>query len=383
KPGILLNTHRMQNLEIREEYGYFECEPGITAGKVAEALGEIGCFLPIWPGSRLVASMGGLVVNNTSGHVIDACMGKPGDYILALEVVLPSGEIIETGSKGLRRIAGTDLGKLFIGSDGILGVVTKIRMLLVPDFKQSYGMAEFEDLGDMARGVQRVFRDHLPVPIFMEMMAKDVAELGYGIKGLEPPEGSILMFAETGYSEKEASDKAKRVLEAMKEENATKTYAISDVETWHKIWGAREVIGPYLMQQDGDIISSAEVVSNLKNLVEFMDDCVNFNKGLPLVGELRNYLYGHIGALTLHPSFLIPRSWDKDRKREAVREMFQREAELNLKYDTCGGECGQFSVRTPFFIQKYGETGYGLIKGLKSMMDPNNILNPGILEGYR
>jgi len=383
KHGIMINTHRMQKLEIFEEYGFFECEPGITAGKVAEALGEIGCFLPIWPGSRLVASMGGLVVNNTSGHVIDACMGKPGDYILGLEVVLPSGEIIETGSKGLRRIAGTDLGKLFIGSDGILGVVTKVRMRLVPDFKKSYGVAEFENLSDMARGVQRVYTEHLPVPIFMEMMAKDVAELGYGIKGLEPPEGSILMFEETGYSEKEASDKANRVLEAMKEEKATKAYAISDVETWHKIWGAREVIGSYLMQNEDVISTAPELVSNLKELVPFMDDCVNFNKGLPLVGELRNYLFGHIGALTLHPSLPIPRNWDKDKKRAAIKEIFQREAELNLKYDTCGGEWGQLSVRTPFFIKKYGETGYGLIKGLKSMMDPNNILNPGILEGYR
>ena len=383
RPGILLNTHRMQNLEIYEENGYFECKPGITAGKVAEALSRIGCFLPIWPGSRLVASMGGLIANNTSGHVIDACMGKPGDYILGLEVVLPNGEILETGSKGLRRIAGTDLGKFFIGSDGILGVVTKIRMLLVPEFKQSYGMAEFENLGDMARGVQRVFRDHLPVPIFMEMMARDVAEPGYRIKGLEPPEGAILMFAQTAYTEKEAGAKAECLLEAMAKEKATKAYAITDEETWHKIWGAREVIGPYLMQENGDIITSAEVVSNLKDLEGFMVDCERFNEGLPLIGGLRNYLYGHIGALTLHPSFLIPRSWDKDKKRAAVKEVFQRETELNLKYETCGGEWGQFSVRTPFFIQRYGETGYGLVKGLKAMMDPNNILNPGILEGYR
>ena len=383
RPGIMLNTHRLQKLEIFEDYGYFECEPGITAARVAEALGRIGCFLPLWPGSRRVASMGGLVVNNTSGHVIDACMGKPGDYILGLEVVLPSGEILETGSRGLRRIAGTDLGKFFIGSDGILGVVTKIRMRLVPDFKQAHGIAEFENLSDLARGVQRVFRDHHPFPVFMEMMSRKSAELGYGIKGLDPPGGAVLMFVEAGFSEKEAMGKIRQVLRALETEGAEKAYVVTDEETWHKIWGAREVMGPYLRQKKGDLIGAAEVVSNLKDLVPFVEDCANFNKNLPLVGELENFLYGHIGALTLHPSLIIPRIWDKDKKRAAVKAIFQREAELNLKYETCGGEWGQFSLRTPFFIQKYGETGYGLIKGLKQMMDPNNILNPGILEGFR
>ncbi len=67
--------------------------------------------------------MGGLVCNKANGHIIDVCMGKPADYILGLEAVLPDGRIIETGTKGLRRIAGTDLAKFFVGSDGIMGVV--------------------------------------------------------------------------------------------------------------------------------------------------------------------------------------------------------------------------------------------------------------------
>lgn len=382
-PGIIINTHRMQDIAIFEEYGFFECGPGVTADKVAQELAIFNCFLPVWPGSRIVASMGGLIINNTSGHIVDACMGKPGDYVLALEVVLPNGDILETGSKGLRRIAGTDLTKFFIGSDGILGVVTKIRMRLVPQFKQAYGMAVFEHLTDLARGVQRLYTERHPAPLFMEMMAHDVAQTAYAIKGLEPPGGAILMFVETGFSKREATDKMTDALKVFDMEKAAETCAISDLETWHKIWGAREVIGPYLMQQNGDIVKSAEVVGNLKDLVKFMEESVNFNKGLPILGGLKNYLYGHIGALTLHPSFLIPRVWDKQKKSQAVREVFQKEAELNLRYDTCGGEWGQLAARAPFFNKKYGDVGCGLIKSLKTAMDPNNILNPGILEGYR
>ena len=382
-PGIIINTHRMRNIEIFEDYGFFECQPGITAAMVSEELGKINCFLPIWPGSKLVASIGGLISNNTSGHVVDACMGKPGDYVLGLEVVLPNGEIINTGSKGLRRIAGTDLSKFFIGGDGVFGVITKVRMRLVPNFKEAYGMAVFENLSDLAKGVQRLYRERSPAPLLMEMMAKDVAKIAYEIKGMEPPKGSVVIFVQSAFSEKEALEKVEEVLRCFRAEKADPAYSISDHEAWHKVLGAREVIGPYIMQQDGDIVKSAEVVGNLKDLVEVMEDAVKFNEELPLLKNLNNYLFGHIGGLTLHPTFLIPRTWSKEKKKKAINELFEKETELNLKYDTCGGEWGQFSVRTSFFIQKYGETGYNIVRGLKESLDPNNILNPGILEGYR
>ena len=121
-PGIVLNTHRMDRFEIFEDDGYFECGPGVRAAVVARALERIGCFLPVWPGSLVIASMGGLVCNNTSGHIVDGCFGKPSDFIMGLQVVLPTGEVLETGTKGMRRIAGTDLTKFFVGSDGLTGV---------------------------------------------------------------------------------------------------------------------------------------------------------------------------------------------------------------------------------------------------------------------
>jgi len=381
--GIVINTSRMTHMQIDEEQGFFECGPGITAGKVAEQLGKIDCFLPMWPGSMGVASMGGLIANNTSGHIVDLCFGKPNDFVAGLEVVLPNGDILETGTKGLRRIAGTDLTKFFVGSDGILGVVTKIRMVLVPQFEQAYGMAVFEDLSDMARAVQRLFAERHPAPLFMEMMEREVAKIGYEIKEMAPPNGSVLLFSEIGFNKDVALEKVNTIIELCRKEGAEDVESIRDEDTWHKVVAAREVIGPYLMQKNGGVINSAELVSNLKDLVAAMDDAVNFNHGLPILGELKNYLYGHIGALTFHPSFVFPTTWDAEKKRMAVQEVFQKEAELNLKYDTCGGEWGQFSLRTPFFKQKYGQVGYGLVRKFKEVVDPNNILNPGILEGMR
>ncbi len=383
EPGIVLLTRRLNRFWILEDHGYFEAEPGLRCAEMADELQKRGCFLPMWPGSKVVASLGGLVNNNTSAHTIDACAGKPGDYILGLEVVLPTGEIIETGTKGLRRIAGMDLSKFFIGGDGLLGIVTKIRMRLVPLFKVAYGIAVFDRLEPLAKGVQRMYLEKAPPPLFMEFMAKDVAEIAYRVKEMEPPPGPIVFFVGIGGDEEEARKKMERVMDAFRKEGPIEARQITDLEEWAKLWSAREVIASYLMDATGGKIVVAEVVSNLPQLAQCMREAEDFSQGLSVLSELHNYLFGHIGALTMHPTFFVPPEWPEDKRRQAVKECFQREAELNVKYGTCGGEWGQFGKRTPFFIKRYGETAYNLVRQIKRVFDPNNILNPGILEGKR
>ncbi len=165
KPGIMINTSRMRKYKLFEDYGYIECEPGLHNREVIDLLAERGWFLPQLVGSALIASLRGLASNNTSGHVIDAASGKVGDYIHGVEVVLRTGEIIETGTKGMRRPAGTDLTKYFVGGDGLLGVITKIRYRLVP----------------------------LP-PLFMEFMDHKVSTIAYSVKNMEPPPGPVIFF---------------------------------------------------------------------------------------------------------------------------------------------------------------------------------------------
>ena len=382
EPGIILSTHRLNKIEFLEDYGFFECGAGCTCANVAQEVEKRGYFLPMAPGSRLIASMGGLVSNNTSGHIIDTSIGKSGDYVYGLEVVLPTGEIIETGTMGLRRPAGTDMTKFFVGGDGLLGVITKIRMRLLPSTQRAYGVVVFEDVVAMARGVQRMYMEKRPAPLLMEFLDRKTAKVGYTIKGLEPPQGAVIFFVATGNTREEAAGKVNLILQSFKAENPQSAEMIDDLELWNKLWSAREVIGSYLMQE-GKQWSSAEVVSNLRDLPQCMTEVLRFNEGLPVFGQLELFIFGHIGGLTFHPGVLIPREWDNDRKRQAINERFQREAELNLKYRTCGGEWGQFSKRTNFWRQRYGEVSYQLIKKMKAVFDPNNILNPGILEGYR
>ena len=90
-----------------------------------------------------------------------------------------------------------------------------------------------------------------------------------------------------------------------------------------------------------------------------------------------------IGALTMHPAFIVSPALEEEKLWRIVNSVFQKEKEFNLKYATCGGEWGQFSKRKEFFVERYGELQYELVKKIKAVFDPNNILNPGIFEGYR
>jgi len=382
-PGIVIRTQRLDTIQLFEDYGYFECGAGCIVGPLVDQLAGLGFFVPMAPGSRRIATMGGLVSNNTSGHVIDASVGKPGDYVLGLEIVLPNGEVIETGTRGMRRPAGTDLTKFFVGGDGLLGIITKIRMRLVPQVKQSYGIAVYRENSALARGVQRMFLERRPAPYFMEFMDERSANFGFTHNKLEEPGGAVNLFVMIGSSEEEAASKVAKVLESLKAEKPVNAYRVEDKEVWHKMWSSREVIGSNLMQQTGGQLSAAEIVTNLKDLVTCMEDCVHFRDGMPLLSQLDMHLLGHIGGLTFHPAVMIPREWDSKRKRQVADERFMRETELNLKYGTCGGEWGQFGKRKDFFVKRYGENAYQIVVNLKKMFDSNNILNPGILEGYR
>jgi glycolate oxidase len=379
--GIVLNVSRLTRLEIMKDYGYAEFGPGHRVLYIKEQLEKEGFFLPLVPGSIRVASIGGIISNNTSAHAIDACLGKPRDYVLGVEVVLPDGEVIETGSKSLRRMAGTDLTQYFVGGDGLLGIITGIRMRLVPLFANAYGVAFFKDLESLARAVQKVYWEAIP-PLFLELLDKRTGEIAFEIQGLPKPPGPLVMFHAIGVREEEAAYKIERIVEALKKGNPVEARSVTDIDEWHKIWLSRESALPYVCQGGKGVFGISEVVSTVPDLVECIKEASDYGKGKPTLEKLgKPYLFGHIGALTFHPTFVIPVDWPAEEKAKVVKEMFEKETELNLRYGTSGGEWGQFARRMPFFVQKYGDKAVKLMKEVKKVYDPNNILNPNVMQG--
>jgi len=383
RSGIVIFTSRMKTFDIKEDWGYFEAGAGIRNQEAKDLLAERGYFLPLVIGAKHIASFGGATSNNTSAHLIEPSVGKPGDYILAVEVVLPTGEIIETGTHGIGKPAGTDLTSWFVGGDGILGVVTKTRMRLVPNIQYSYGIACFSELASIARAVKRMYLEQVPVPIFTEFLDRNVAEIGYTNKGMEAPPGHVIFFVSYDREKETADKKMDLLMDVYKKENPIYAEPVTDMVQWEKVWTARESTIPFLMNNLQGRLLVCEVVCNLATFEEGMEEAAAFNKGVPYLEDLTNYLFGHIGALAFHPSFIIPPDLGDERMWELSRLLYKREAEFNTKYGTCGREWGQFSKRKDFFIMRYGQTSYDLVKRIKAAFDPNNILNPGVLEGYR
>jgi FAD/FMN-containing dehydrogenase len=331
------------------------------------------------PGSFAYASLGGMVNTNTSGHILDCARGKPSDHVMGVEVVLSTGEVLETGTKSLRRPSGTDLTKFFAAGDGLLGIVTMARVRMLPLFKSSYGVAYFEDVEPLARAIQILYWENVPLPLCSELLDKRCSDIGFSIVGLEPAPGPLFMWQSMGRTEEEASANCDEIIEVIRRGKHIEVKKI-DSAHWAKLWRARGQIYPYIARHGFALLS--EVVSPVGELVNMLDEVKHFQEGMPTLEEMGDpYFFGHIGALTYHLSYPLPLEWPPEKRARAQREMFMKESMLNTKYETCGGEWGQFSIRAPFFVSRYGEKAYELVKGMKKVFDPNNILNPGVLEG--
>lgn len=163
--SILLSTQGLTTIEIYEEDMYCELGAGVNLYKLEKFLLNRGYMLPMTMGSKFSATIGGAVAVNTIGHMVDICLGKIIDYVMGVEVVLPNGEIIETGTRSIRRPAGLDYTRFFVGSEGLFGVITKIRLRLIGDFKKAYVLGFFPELTDIAHAFQRYYWQKLPPPL--------------------------------------------------------------------------------------------------------------------------------------------------------------------------------------------------------------------------
>ena len=294
--------------------------------------------------------------------------------------MLPTGEIIETGTKSLRRPAGIDLTQYFVGGDGLLGVITNIRIRLVPALKSAYGVAFFNSAPPLVKAVQRMYAEKVPPPLFMELLDFRCAKIGFELKGLPAPPGPVLMFRSLGETEEVVSHKIERLLETIRREKPVKCERIRDMAYWDTLWATRESMGTFIQRVKKASSAATEIVSTVAGLLDCYKDCENFQQGSPILEEIgKPYLFGHIGALTFHPGMYMPIAWPFEKKMRAIKEVMAKETQLNLKYNTCGGEWGQFSRRSAFYRQRYGEKNFQLVKGVKNLFDPNNILNPSVL----
>ena len=377
---IVLDMARLQKLEIFPERGYFEVETGFHIAKLRKALAPYNALLPAFPGSELVATIGGVVSVNTSAHAVDATLCKPGDYVLGLEVVLPSGEILQTGTESTRKPAGIEATKFLVGSEGLLCVITKIRMRLIPLPHMQNIVAYYKCTEDIIDTVMAMYKKGVSTPMFFEYLDEKASTVGFEAVGLEAPAGAVAMMTINSSTPEGCEAKAEAFLKFLQEGNPIESRIVKDKKEWNKIWSSRAEAGNYIYRLGSTFGSEITVrVDKLKDaFLEAKEIILNLDsyKGNEF------YSFGHIGAPTIHAYAFIPtKEISNEVKKAVTMEVRKKTESLNVKYGGCGGEWGLTAQRASFLKEKYGQTYYDLLVSLKKTFDPNNILNRGNLEG--
>ena len=379
--GIVLDTARMKKITVYPERGYFEAEPGLHVAQVRKELAKYNAMLPVFPGSELVATIGGTVAVNTSAHAVDAALGKPGDFVLGFEVVLPTGEIIQTGTESTRRPAGIDPTKFFIGSEGLLGLLTLVRMRLIPLPYFEHIVAYYNTTEDILDTVMEMYKQGIHPPLFFEYLDERASKIGFEAVGLDEPIGAVAMMRVHSWSKVGSEDKAQKFLEFLKTGNPIEARVVKDIEEWNSIWSSRAEAGNY-MYRLGTTFGS-EISPRVDKLKDAFQEAKSIVVNLESYKNTEFISFGHIGAPTIHAYAFIPtKDITNEVKKALTLEMREKTEDLNIKYGGCGGEWGLTAQRVSFLKKKYEKEVYEVLVKMKKALDPNDILNRGNLQGW-
>lgn len=384
KGSIILSTERLNSCEFHEEDMYCEIGAGIIQYDLEKLLLERGYMLPMNMGSKFSATMGGAVAINTIGHMVDICLGKIIDYVMGVEAVLPNGEIIETGTRSIRRPAGIDYTRFFAGGEGLFGIITKIRLRLLPNFKKAFIAGFFAELTDIARAFVRVHREKLAPPLYGELLDKGAAAAPFRLRGLGEPKGHLALSITIAHTQEEADRQAKEIVRVFQAEKAIEARVITDPKEQEDYWEARDNILNIVQTPEGEenLVTAGAVEASmpLSHLPDFID-YVRTGHSYPILHEAKLFIYGHVGTSDLHAMWVVPASYPPEKRAQCIKAATLIEREINLKWGCASGEIGQTASRIPFFKERYGEAAYEMLVSMKRAVDPNNILNPGNLEG--
>jgi glycolate oxidase len=382
--SILLSTQGLTDFEMHEEDLYFEVGAGMNQLELERLLLKHGFFLPMNVGSKFSATIGGAVAINTIGHMVDICLGKIIDHVMGLEVVLPNGEIIETGTRSIRRPAGVDYTRLFAGTEGLFGIITRIRMRLIPEFKRAHVVGFFPDVTHIARAFMRLYREKLPPPLYGEFLDRSGCVAPFRMRGLGEPRGDMALAVTIGHAQDEADRQARGIVNVFQSEGAIEATVITSMEERKGYWEARDNILNILQTAEGKEkvynsggIEASVPLSRLGEVLEF----IRKGHGYDSLHEANLLMYGHIGTCDVHGIWTTTASWPPEKRKQVGIEALLLEKEINLKWGCASGEVGQTAARIPFLRERYGEAAYAMLLNIKKAIDPNNILNPGNLEG--
>lgn len=372
-PGcVVLCTARMNRiLEIDTANLTMTVEPGVTTLEIAEAAERSGLFYPPDPGSMKISTIGGNVAEN-SGGLRGLKYGITRNYVMGLEVVLPGGDVLNTGNKCVKDVAGYSIKDLFVGSEGTLGVVTKILLKLIPKPAAKRTMvATYAEMDKAAQTVSDIIAAKI-IPCTLEFLdrvtihcVEDFAKVGL------PLDCEALLLMETDGHPAAVAEEAGKMEELARKNGAMEVRVAKDDAEAARFAGARRSAFSALARLAPTIILEDATVprSELAGMVRFVNEVARKHR-------LRIGTFGHMGDGNLHPTFLTDeRNADEiARVHQAFSEIFDEAIRLG---GTITGEHGVGLAKKEFLPKFAGDVAIDVMRAFRRAMDPKGILNPG------
>lgn len=368
---VLLFKHLNKILEIDEENLTITVQPGVITQEVTNAVEAKGLFYPPDPGSMKISTIGGNI-NENSGGLRGLKYGVTRDYVMGLEAVLANGDIIKTGGKLAKDVAGYDLTRLFVGSEGTLGIITEatLKLIPMPETKQTI-LALYQDLEAAAKSVSKIIANKI-IPITLEFLDQPTLEAveAFAKVGLPTDVKAILLIEQDGPEEIVKRD-IERIIEICKEEHAVSVKSAESEEEAESLRTARRAALSALARlKPTTILEDATVPrSEIAKMVKAIEE-------IAMKYELRICTFGHAGDGNLHPTCLtdVRNTEEIERVEKAFEEIFEKAIELG---GTITGEHGVGVMKAPYLEMKLGAAGIAAMQAIKTSLDPNNIMNPG------
>lgn len=369
---IVLCTVRMDRiLEIDRANLTMRVEPGVTTLQVAEAAAAVGLFYPPDPGSMKISTIGGNVAEN-SGGLRGLKYGITRNYVMGLEVILANGEVLTTGNKCVKDVAGYSLKDLFIGSEGTLGVIAQVLLKLIPKpAAKKTLVATFDAMDAAAQTVSDLIAAQI-IPCTLEFLdrttircVEDYAKIGL------PTDCEALLLMETDGHPAQVEEEA-RVMEEMARRNGCREIRIArdEAEANRLASARRSAFSALARVAPTTILEDATVPrSELAHMVRFIEQIAQKYR-------LRIGTFGHMGDGNLHPTFLTDERNHEEMERvhAAFQDIFTEAIRIG---GTITGEHGVGVAKRDFLPKFAGDAQMRVMRELRRVLDPAGILNPG------
>lgn len=370
--GIVVVLTRMDSiLEIDSDNLIAVVQPGVVTADLQKEVEKQGLFYPPDPASKDFSTLGGNVAECAGGP---RCVkyGVTKDFVMGLEVVTPQGDIIRTGGRTLKNVVGYDLTKLFVGSEGTLGIITEITLKLLPKPEAKKTMlVQFETIEGAAQAVSAIIRAKI-IPTTLEFM--DAATIGCIRENSPitlPVTCNALLIIEVD-GEPELIDKqAEKIMKVIEELGVVALHVAKSAVESEKIWQVRRNVSPSLRKINPDKFNEDIVVprSRVPDMIRALEKLAH-NYDVPIVN------FGHAGDGNIHVNVMVDLA--EPGMEEKVHEVMEKifEAAVTLK-GSLSGEHGIGTSKARYLSMELDPATISYMQAVKRAFDPDNILNPG------